>query len=172
MATTGRLVQFDIMKGIGILLVLLGHTEIPDALKVQIYAFHMLLFFFCSGVFYKDRALKETFSRCIRQLLIPWLFFVAVRYLCLLVLYVKAGNYSEYVREVLLTTNLLDEQSQIYATIWFFIGLFLVRMLYAFIDTLAKKVTPKYDALLTGILTGGGILRPYTSDCRYSLTQL
>ena len=40
-----RLVQFDILKGIGILLVLLGHTDIVGIPKTFIYGFHMPLFF-------------------------------------------------------------------------------------------------------------------------------
>ena len=44
-----RLVQFDILKGIGILLVLLGHTDIVGIPKTFIYGFHMPLFFFFSA---------------------------------------------------------------------------------------------------------------------------
>lgn len=40
----------DIAKGIGIILVLLGHFNIPDTLRVEIYTFHIPLFFFLSGV--------------------------------------------------------------------------------------------------------------------------
>ena len=40
-----RLVQFDVLKGIGILLVLLGHTDVAGIPKTFIYGFHMPLFF-------------------------------------------------------------------------------------------------------------------------------
>lgn len=40
----------DIAKGIGIILVFLGHFNIPDTLRAEIYTFHMPLFFFLSGV--------------------------------------------------------------------------------------------------------------------------
>lgn len=40
----------DIAKGIGIILVFLGHFNIPDTLRAEIYTFHIPLFFFLSGV--------------------------------------------------------------------------------------------------------------------------
>ena len=72
--SNNRLIQFDILKGIGIVCVLLGHTEVNNILAEQIYAFHMPLFFFCGGVFFRDRMLKETLRKCVNQLLIPYFF--------------------------------------------------------------------------------------------------
>ena len=55
-----RLIEFDLMKGIGILLVILGHS-VPDfplnlradnasrLIEEVVYGFHMPLFFVCSG---------------------------------------------------------------------------------------------------------------------------
>lgn len=39
----------DIAKGIAIVLMVLGHTSIPDTLSRFIFAFHMPLFFMASG---------------------------------------------------------------------------------------------------------------------------
>lgn len=46
-----RDIAVDVAKGIGILLVILGHLKNP--LMDFIYAFHMPLFFFVSGMFVK-----------------------------------------------------------------------------------------------------------------------
>jgi len=48
----------DVAKGIGIILVVLGHNwiifhEYPEAMRV-IFSFHLPLFFFISGIFFKD----------------------------------------------------------------------------------------------------------------------
>ncbi|MBO6252009.1 MAG: acyltransferase family protein [Muribaculaceae bacterium] len=49
----GRLREFDLLKGIGILLVILGHIHIPSDLFCSlIYGVHMPLFFFVSGLLY------------------------------------------------------------------------------------------------------------------------
>lgn len=46
-----RNINIDIAKGIGIMLVVIGHTDSP--LHDFIYLFHMPLFFFLSGYAYK-----------------------------------------------------------------------------------------------------------------------
>ena len=40
----------DVAKGIAIILMVLGHTAIPDSLSRFIYSFHMPLFFIASGM--------------------------------------------------------------------------------------------------------------------------
>lgn len=50
-----------IAKSIGIILMVLGHIEIPSLLKNFIYVFHMPLFFFCSGYLFKDIKSKDEF---------------------------------------------------------------------------------------------------------------
>ena len=83
-----RKVSIDIAKGIGISLVVLGHLNdyfgagIPGAYKF-IYLFHVPLFFFLSGLFFKE---KERFGDCLKKkffrLYVPYLlaniFFFAV----------------------------------------------------------------------------------------------
>lgn len=44
--------QLDILKGIGISLVLVGHVSRNGVLNNWIYSFHMPLFFFISGALY------------------------------------------------------------------------------------------------------------------------
>lgn len=44
-----RNVTIDIMKGIGIILMVVGHSGYPSFLRNFIYTFHMPLFFMISG---------------------------------------------------------------------------------------------------------------------------
>ena len=61
---TERLNQFDILKGVGILLVMIGHAISTNSIVYNlIYGFHMPLFFFCSGFFFKDRQLMKVLLR-------------------------------------------------------------------------------------------------------------
>ena len=48
-----RLQYIDVLKGIAIILVLIGHRSVNECGTVFIYMFHMPLFFFISG--YLDR---------------------------------------------------------------------------------------------------------------------
>lgn len=54
-----RLKWIDVLKGIGMYLVILGHTHFAS--RGVIYAFHMPLFFLISGMFfsYKKISTKE-----------------------------------------------------------------------------------------------------------------
>ena len=68
--------SIDIMKGLGIIFVILGHmTLTPEILKIWIYSFHMPLFFVCSGmVFSMDHYSSFRFflTARLRQIVIPY----------------------------------------------------------------------------------------------------
>lgn len=63
MVDSNRIVSFDILKGGGILLVILGHIQIPYMLKTVIYSFHMPLFFFVSGCFFRPIQFERVFCK-------------------------------------------------------------------------------------------------------------
>jgi fucose 4-O-acetylase-like acetyltransferase len=79
-----RLDWLDAAKGLGILLVTLGHTDIPSQLKTYIYTFHMPLFFFLSGYLFtlkKFPNLKVFLSKRTKSLVLPYLCFSLVAYI-------------------------------------------------------------------------------------------
>lgn len=45
-----RIDWIDVAKGVGIFLMVMGHTSMPDAVNRWIYSFHMPLFFLLSGL--------------------------------------------------------------------------------------------------------------------------
>ena len=74
-----RIDAIDIAKGLGILLVYIGHVPPCKFVVHFIYNFHMPLFFFLSGIFLDEKKYeyREFFvSRC-KTLLIPYAFFIA-----------------------------------------------------------------------------------------------
>lgn len=73
-----RLGYIDIAKGIGILLVVMGHNDFlllsPFLFKL-IYSFHMPLFFFMSGLFFKPEiSFRELLRRRFDSVLRPYIF--------------------------------------------------------------------------------------------------
>lgn len=60
----------DVLKGIGILLVMLGHQNL--AIGHFIYSFHMPLFFIISGYLYKKKNVKESVIKDFQSLIIPY----------------------------------------------------------------------------------------------------
>ena len=72
-----RVHWIDICRGIGIILVLYGHLFVSDKNTYLIFAFHMPLFFFISGLVFKPtkKSLWETTTKYFKQLLIPYYIF-------------------------------------------------------------------------------------------------
>ena len=75
-----RIDYLDIAKGIGILLVVMGHNDFslisPFFFKL-IYSFHMPLFFFMSGIFFKsDLSFLTLLRRRFDSVLRPYIFII------------------------------------------------------------------------------------------------
>ena len=80
-----RITYIDIAKGLGILVIVLAHNDLAGyhpTLHKFIYAFHIPLFFFLSGMFFRpERAFGETTRRRFNTLLKPYLFAIFLIYL-------------------------------------------------------------------------------------------
>lgn len=72
-----RIVLIDLLKGFGILLMVVGHVAFSENLNHYIYTFHMPLFFLVSG--FVSKPVSSSFGgyvkKLARQLLIPFGFF-------------------------------------------------------------------------------------------------
>lgn len=76
----------DVLRGIGIILVILGHCHRPELSLKLIQSFHMPLFFIISGyLFNREQILtgssKKYIKKKARALLLPYLFFSVFHYL-------------------------------------------------------------------------------------------
>lgn len=73
----------DRLKGLCIALMVVGHCLIPDALHDAIYLFHMPVFFFVAGFFFKTGPALQRLRTDSRRLLLPYgiaVALVALRY--------------------------------------------------------------------------------------------
>lgn len=72
--TKERVGYIDVAKGVGIILVILGHSMYGNVfLKNVIYSFHMPFFFMLSGYFLNfERSIKSSVQKSFRMLLIPY----------------------------------------------------------------------------------------------------
>ena len=77
-ASRKRIPFFDLLRGVGIILVVFGHVTHDMPVREFIYGFHLPLFFFLSGTLFRDRDLAR-FTPFIRKkarsLLIPYVVF-------------------------------------------------------------------------------------------------
>jgi fucose 4-O-acetylase-like acetyltransferase len=83
-----RVPWVDALKGLGIVLVVLGHQSLPPTLKHWLYSFHVPLFFFVSGLLFnpeKYATYRAFAARRWRTVLVPYFVFSLATYLVWLV---------------------------------------------------------------------------------------
>ena len=138
----------DVAKGLGIILVVFGHTFRGEELKIFIYSFHIPLFFFISGLFVKndpDRKFKDFLQAKFKSLLLPYVTFYLLSYLYWLIIerHIRPGQ------DVTLITPLIGlfygtDYKQFMlpnGALWFLTCLFVVEM---FVFTIVKFVKNRF----------------------------
>lgn len=80
---TNRIEYIDIMRGLGILLMIMGHIGFGKSFDTYIHAFHMPVFYVISGYLFKNNPVPtEAFVvRKARQLFIPYFVFAVTGFL-------------------------------------------------------------------------------------------
>ena len=123
---------FDIIKGVCILLMIIGHCPIGAVLGNLIYSFHMPIFFFIAGYFFKKSEFCKSMITSIRRLFIP---FVFVHILCIAIAHIlnRFGLFSNVVSSVIDYKNPVESISLMSSgtlPVWFLVALFLCRILF------------------------------------------
>lgn len=70
-----RLSWLDVLKGIGIILVVIGHVYSNRTVFNWLYSFHMPLFFLAAGWVYKEKSVLIDIKRRIQTIVIPYFSF-------------------------------------------------------------------------------------------------
>ena len=149
MNTQNRDNAIDIAKGIGILLVIVGHTGgLPADTYIHhfIYSFHMPLFFILGGFLFKPSNIVTHVRKDAKRLLLPYVFSVFLLILWFVILGIKYDNYGMVWRT--LQTGLFGS-GQYHASpiwgnyptigmIWFLLAMFWCRVTYNMIAKLPK----------------------------------
>lgn len=145
---------FDIIKGVCILLMIAGHCPIGVVLGNFIYSFHMPIFFFVAGYFFKKNEFRRSITVGIRRLFIP---FLVVYVLCIILAHIlnSFDLFSNVVISVVHYRNPVESISLMNAGIlpvWFLVALFLCRVLFVFI----RKI--KNDAIVVAMVLIAAII--------------
>ncbi len=143
----------DLLKGIGIFLVVWGHTMFPRS--VLIYSFHMPLFFFISGFLYKNKPLKKFLSSKIIRLYVPYILFTIVSwtfYLVMLGFQERQDLIGPHLPKILSLFNGSGKNGG-NDSLWFLTCLMVVNLLFWCLDNLLKKT----GLILTAVLIGSGV---------------
>lgn len=73
-----RLGYLDILRGFGIIFIVLGHITYDRSVLNWLYSFHVPLFFFAAGAVYKKRPVLEDLKRRALTVLLPYFIFGAL----------------------------------------------------------------------------------------------
>ncbi|WP_191090721.1 acyltransferase family protein [Niallia endozanthoxylica] len=136
-----RIQWIDASKGIGIFLVVIGHTMLQGELRGQIYAFHMPLFFFMSGFLFSNRKypqLKGFVQAKAKSLLIPYVSFSIISILLMKMFEIEVIDIPS-----LIQTFLLSERNGIYFNqpLWFLTSLFTIEIIFYLLVKYVKKTS-------------------------------
>ncbi len=149
-----RFPEYDIAKGIGVILVVVGHVqELPFPFLVWIFSFHIPLYFFLSGLFVKKETTEPFLSslkKNVTGLLVPYCVFSAV-FILLDVLFRDPLSSPKLEVKLFLTGQ------GGYAILWFFFALFFVRLLLEIGKRLIKNRI-LLSLLFLGFVTAGFLL--------------
>lgn len=136
-----RIEELDILKGIGIVLMVLDHCMAWGEgvfIHSLIQSFHMPLFFFSSGFLLKKRSLKETIKSKTGSVLLPHFYF-ATFYACVFILFFLLGKRggAETLKSVgsLYFFSTESEFTVFASPIWFLQALFIVEILFSIINS-------------------------------------
>ncbi|MGC4017981.1 MAG: acyltransferase family protein [Muricomes sp.] len=173
----GRVQYWDIAKGAAILLMILGHTDIPQYLRVIIFSFHMPLFVIVNGYFIKSYDIKRTFTRSVKTLLYPY----GVTCVLSAVIYTIIGGGGENNASLFLfkIKAMLGGMSKISTrfqefdsvwVVWFVCCLFITRNVYVILMHLLEKYSDSYKTgAIVAIAVAGYFIGKYYAFMPWSL---
>lgn len=160
-----RLDYIDVAKGIGILLMILGHVGFYGSFDRFIHAFHMPLFFFISGYLYKIRGISwvDYIKKKAKTMLLPYVIIGLFHYIVWLLIHARSsGNKLEPLINLLwINTN---DQMPIAGALWFLTCLFIIEVLFFAIKKIIKnEIVLAVICLFVGII---GMLFPCVISTR------
>lgn len=136
---TQRIEWIDIAKGIGILLVILGHSvKFGGILHNLIFSFHMPLFFILSGMTYKQKDNKTFICRKFKTLIIPYVVFciIGVALSMMIPLWRNGISIKTVIKDIYLT----NPNAANVSSVWFLVCLFWVEIIFNLIQKINKKI--------------------------------
>ena len=129
-----RINYFDVFRGLGIICMVMGHIGFGGVFDHLIHAFHMPMFFFVSGFFYKDNdSIGKRIQKKAKALLIPYLFFGIAHYVVYLLMQIVT-NSDLKIEPLLRLFTINTDGLAIAGALWFLTALFITDIFYSILD--------------------------------------
>lgn len=149
-----RDLTIDIAKGITIFLMVWGHNTFGTFMHEKIYLFHMPLFFFISGFFFKEVTFTSYVKNKSQRLLLPFvLYWLFIRIWNILFMFLTQKGNLKYIQDYIQSEAFFPGTG----ALWFLICLFLISIV-SYI--LILKVNKNYHLLILVISVAIAYLLP------------
>lgn len=125
-----RLEYIDVFRSLGIIAMVMGHISFGGAFNHFIHAFHMPMFFFISGFFYRRRdcSVREFIWKKAITLLIPYISFGISHY------FVEIVFYGFSIEPLIHLFTINTDGLPIAGALWFLTALFFTDVFYFLLD--------------------------------------
>lgn len=149
-----RLSWIDVLKGLGMILVMFAHASLPDEIRKYIYTFHLPLFFCISGYLFsvkKCNSFVQFLKTKSKTLLIPYMVFSLFNYLFYLLFSRFANTVAENPLKPFLGIFIGirgTEWTICNGTLWFVLALFISEILLYLVIKLTKDDNKKISLVL------------------------
>lgn len=156
--------EVTLLKALAILLVVSGHLEFSIFGMFPPYSFQLALFFFISGMLFKDKYLDDVatyFKRRIKSLLVPYFSYEIFYLLVTLALVPIVGEFLGdpiSLKSFFITPFLNGHQLLICSPLWFVPQLFMTMIVFLFLMRIFQKINNGYLTFAIFALLGFGAI--------------
>ena len=132
-----RVEYIDIFRGIGILLMIMGHVGFGKNFDYFIHAFHMPMFFFISGFLFKNNYTSFISFLCkrIKTLLVPYFFWGIFHYIIYSI--IKKQFLEEPLKHLFYDNT---EGLPICGALWFLTAIFIANIIYYWLNKIKNEI--------------------------------
>lgn len=144
--------EIDLLKGIGIICMILGHVLIGESTEKYIAAFNMPLFFIVSGFLYSNTNIDfKTFAKKrFNRLIVPYIFFGLFHFIIKVpFMIIQKQSITASIYHLFLYNN---DGLPICGALWFLTALFFVYIIYYLVDKMNKKYIKNITLILIVLL--------------------
>ena len=151
MSDKKRIEYIDVFKGIGILLMVIGHIGYGNIVRTLIYGYHMPMFFFISGYLYdKSKSklkFKEYILKKVRTLIVPYYTFGLI-YFVINSIIISKVDYAGLTHILYINTTGIPIES----ALWFLTAMFWMYLIIYFIEKINKKIIKIFILSIISVL--------------------
>ncbi len=152
-----RVAVWDIVKALGIISIVLGHCVNSSDIVNLVYSFHIMIFFFVSGVFFKDKfnTLKDFGVAIFKKVYSLWKPYTAYYILLLIigsVFFVKR-SLTDFIKQIFNVLLLNGYAESLAGALWFVRALTVACVLFMLILFLSQTVLKNKAYILSAVIS-------------------